>query len=201
MIPAPAPAGVRLLDNAPSGQSLSSHPAISAGFSRPVNPNSVRIKLDGRDVAQDAYVSSTKFVFTAPNMPPGSHTVQVTGRAQDGALFDRSWTFETGGDQAENFLGKLEPPPASNVAGRFTITGQTLPNARIKVSVSESASALSGIFRVKEDTFEETTTAGPNGRFAVNVHLQPLPGGKANVFIQSIAPSGAATIKRYSLNT
>src|SRR6516165_9493523 len=94
----------------PDGVVQSSRPAVSGAFSTPVDPNSVRLILDGRDVSGNAYVSSTDFLFT-PNydLTPRRHTFEVIGRSTGGIAFDRSWSFASGVSATTNFLENLSP--------------------------------------------------------------------------------------------
>ncbi|MBV8222467.1 MAG: hypothetical protein JO293_03850, partial [Candidatus Eremiobacteraeota bacterium] len=104
---AQAPATIQLHSLRPSSGSTvqSTRPSISARFDGSVDPNSVRITLDGRDVSGTAYVSANDFLFTPPyDLASGSHTVEVMGRNTSGASFDRSWSFTTGANATSNFL-------------------------------------------------------------------------------------------------
>ena len=185
----------------PETATNSSHPAVSAAFSEPVDPNTVHIQLDGRDVEGGAYVSTSRFQFETPPLPPGPHTVRVFGRSRDGGPFDRSWTFTSGNDTVPNVLDGLRPRAGETVGDDFVVSGRTLPGARVHVAVAADAQALGGIFRVGVDTFERTVTADGAGNFAVPVHVGAVPGGGADVFIQSRAPSGASATKRVPLRT
>ena len=72
-------------------------PAVSGSFSAPVDPNSVRITLDGRDVSSTTDISPNNFLFSPPYaLTPQQHTVHITGRGQDGSNFDQSWSFTSG---------------------------------------------------------------------------------------------------------
>lgn len=61
-----------------------------------VDPNTVRIVLDGRDVSSNADISDHGVTFTARDLPPGRHDVRVFGKDSAGASFDRRWSFTTG---------------------------------------------------------------------------------------------------------
>jgi hypothetical protein len=69
---------------------------IEASFSGRVDPNSLRVTLDGADVTGDATRSPRGFTYE-PRSPlqPGMHRVRVTGTGADGGTFDRGWSFRT----------------------------------------------------------------------------------------------------------
>src|ERR1700687_1012076 len=64
--PPPPPASITLTNLRPAdgGVVQSNRPAVSGSFSAAVDPNSVRITLDGRDVSSTTYVSKSDFLFT-----------------------------------------------------------------------------------------------------------------------------------------
>jgi hypothetical protein len=72
-------------------------PEISAGFADSVNPNSIRIYLDGVDVTDQATRSHDGIVFQPPSpLQPMTHRVRISGRDANGQPFEQSWTFTTG---------------------------------------------------------------------------------------------------------
>ena len=97
----PAGAGMRVLRDLQPGRMQSAdgrRPTISANFARPVDPDSIRIRLDGLDVTRDATLSPTGFIY-APQSPlqPMTHAVSVAGSLRGGAPFTETWRFTTGG--------------------------------------------------------------------------------------------------------
>jgi hypothetical protein len=71
-------------------------PEISARFQQPVDPDTVRIALDGRDVTPMANVTDHGFVLTPSfDLAPGKHTVTLAGRIDHGPRFDGRWDFVT----------------------------------------------------------------------------------------------------------
>ena len=75
----------------------SRRPTISAQFAGPVDPSTVRVRLDGMDVTPDATRSPRGFTYT-PRMPleSGQHHVEVSGMGRDGHPFNRGWDFSSG---------------------------------------------------------------------------------------------------------
>jgi Copper amine oxidase N-terminal domain len=74
-------------------------PTIQASFAGGrVDPNSVRVVFDGRDVTGQAYVSPRGVTYTPPGpIPADRHSVRISGRDRAGTPFDRGWTFRSGG--------------------------------------------------------------------------------------------------------
>ncbi|GAC1654693.1 MAG: hypothetical protein NVS9B12_05410 [Vulcanimicrobiaceae bacterium] len=93
---------------------------------------------------------------------------------------------------APNFIRITSPVPGSHVGGSFTITGRTRPGSAIEISAT-SGTNIGGI-PVGSGTFNNTTTADGTGYFSLTVHVAPIPGGRAAVTIQSVAPSGGGKI-------
>ena len=94
--PAPQPGiGFALIGRYPSaGSVIPSLTRVSARFSRTVDPSSLRVYFDGRDITSSAYVNSNGFNWSPQyTVPVGSHSVRVTGNTGDGGSFDRAWSF------------------------------------------------------------------------------------------------------------
>jgi hypothetical protein len=95
-----APPTVENRRPAPGEQISSAFPTISATLythgGPPVDPNSVRIFLDGRDVTDRMYRSGDDVGFTpAQEISAGAHQVTVQGADQNGAQFANNWDFES----------------------------------------------------------------------------------------------------------
>ena len=87
-----------------------------------VNPNTIHVLFDSRDVTARAYVSDQGITYTTPVLPAIKHTVRVTGKDSAGAAFDRRWSFTSGGgaDTTNSITGVL-PSANSTVPNQFTI--------------------------------------------------------------------------------
>ena len=203
--PPPASVGLTHLRPAANTTVASTRPAISALFTSPVDPNSVRIVFDGRDVSSNAYVSRTDFMFTpAYNLASRPHTVEVTGRSADGAQFDRSWSFVSGSggsSTSANFINNLAPSNGSTVGSNFTVRGQTLPNASVRIAVTSSTNIIGGVVRAVTGSYTLNTQADSYGNFAQPVNLNGS-GGQVVVNITSIDPNtNAGANATLNLNT
>jgi Copper amine oxidase N-terminal domain len=188
-----------------NGSAQSLRPAISGGFSQPVDPNSVRITLDGRDVSSTSYVSANDFLFTPTfDLPTTQHTVRITGNSSSGVAFNRGWNFSsgtnTGGNYSvNNYLNNLNPAPNTTVGSNFTVYGTTIPNSAVHIAATGSA-LLGGIFQVTSGTYTADTNADGNGNFSQAISLNAVSGGAVTVRITSIAPgTGAAATATLNL--
>lgn len=200
----PASNTIRLTNLNPprNGSVQSNRPAVSGGFSSSVDPNSVRITIDGRDVSSTTYVSANDFLFS-PNfdLPATQHTVVVTGRSADGVPFSRSWSFGSGGSTTVNYLNNLLPASGSTVGSQFTVSGRTLPNSSIHLAATGSG-VFGGIFQITSGTYTADLTADGNGNFSQQVSVNTVSGGNVAVRITSTAPgTGAAVTATINLHS
>ena len=179
----------------PSGSVVpAKRPAVSGTFSRPVDPNTVRVTLDGRDVSSTTYVSSTNFLFSpAYDLAATQHTVRVTGKESDDTPFDRSWSFTSGTSTVENHITNVSPTDGATVGGNFTVSGSTLPNSHVHIAVVGSAN-MGGYFSVGTGSYDADLTADSTGSFSQRVTVSVVSGGDLGVRITSVAPvTNAAT--------
>src|SRR5450755_4673025 len=90
---------------APNSVVGSTYPQIYArlaGNSSSVNPSTVHLIVDGGDVTSLAAISSAYVSYTpSAGLANGSHSVEITGEAEDGASIDQSWTFRV--DAGSNY--------------------------------------------------------------------------------------------------
>jgi Copper amine oxidase N-terminal domain len=71
-------------------------PQISATFPEAVRPDSVQVRLDGRTITADSYVSAHDFKFNPSyDLPSGPHRVEIQGRLESGRPFHTGWSFRT----------------------------------------------------------------------------------------------------------
>lgn len=78
----------------PWGQTSLPFPLITSSFRKPMQPDSVRITLDGRDVTDITQVRSGGFEFT-PAFPlsVGAHVIRITGTTLGGRAITDGWSF------------------------------------------------------------------------------------------------------------
>jgi hypothetical protein len=184
---------------APDSATRGSRPAISAHFSQPVDVNSVKITLDGRDVSSTTYLNPGQFDFTPDfDLPAAQHDVHVSGVSRDGAPFDRTFHFTSGLALRANFIQDLAPADGTSVARTFHVTGRTLPDSQVRIIASGDAT-LGGFIRVGNDTYTTDVTADAAGRFRADVPLQNLASGNVVLSVQSTSPDGQSIVRRESL--
>ncbi len=196
-------AGVQLLEVTPASGSVvaAQSPAVSATFSSAVDPNSVHITLDGRDVSTTTDISGTNFLFTPPYaLTAQQHTVRVSGTSTSGTSFVQSWSFTSGTSVVGNYLRNLSPSNGSTVGSTFTISGRTIPNSAVHLVVIPTA-VFGGVFAVTSGTYVADVTADSNGLFSQVVNVQTVAGGKVGVRITSVAPSKESATVSLSLNS
>ena len=177
-----------------NGSSVSTtHPALHATFSEPVNRDSLRVSVDGRDVTSLVYANTNGFDVT-PNweLTPGTHHVTVSGSTAAGASFNTSWSFRTAAGAANNYINSLSPGPGSKVSSSFTVKGHTIAGSHVHIVATGSANALGGLFQIGTGTFQTDVTADGNGNFSAPIALNAVSGGQVRVILTSTSPSGAA---------
>lgn len=191
-----APA-VTLLNLNPADQGVvqSSKPAVSASFSQPVDPNSIKVMLDDRDVTSATAISPTDLLFTPPYaLSTQVHTVRVTGVSKASASFDASWSFTSGTSTIDNYIRDVQPLDGSTVGGTFTVAGTALPNSHVHI-VAASIAFYGGVFRMPAGSYSADLTADAQGRFSQTVTIAVAGGGAVSVRITVSRPaSNSATV-------
>lgn len=204
---------VRLSHELPMGDTTirGSRPTVQASFEGgEVDPNSVHVFFDGRDVTGGSYVSARGITYTpASPIPPGSHEVRVAGADLIGATFEQRWRFTSGSeDAATNTIGEVAPEPGQNVGREFTVRGRTSPRATVTVQVGQTSrgrgfnQVLGGLLGVGgHATVQTTVTADPNGRFSALIDIDAPSGASLGIVITSTDPDYgiAANPVRYSV--
>lgn len=71
-------------------------PQLTATFAEAVRPDSVTVRLDGRTITSEAYVSAREFRYNPSfDLPPGTHRIEIQGRLESGRQFRTGWSFRT----------------------------------------------------------------------------------------------------------
>lgn len=167
----------------------SMRPTISGGFARDVDPNSVRLMLDGRDITPEATLSNNGFVYAPPSpLQSGSHTLQADGSLASGERFSQSTTFTSGSAAQLNSLALRSPSEDTPVGDSFIVAGRTLPNARVHIVAGATAS-LGGVFAFGTGSYTGDTIADADGRFSQVVSLRTVSGATVGVTVTSTDPT------------
>jgi hypothetical protein len=160
------------------GETVAGPAAVISGSFRDrggagVDPNSVRIRLSGRDVTSDAQVTPDSFTYRAP-LPPGRHTVDVVARDGAGNTVRRTWSFEVASGPAQVPIQILSHVNNGQVEGNVTrIRGRTAPMAEVNVRV-DAVPPIVGQFGVAQNVFSRTLQADQNGDFEFSFN-SPFP--------------------------
>jgi hypothetical protein len=187
---------VRLvLEHPANGTSVrSSRPTVQASFERgKVNPNRVRVTLDGRDVTVAAYVSAHGITYTPLSpIPPGMHDVRVHGADESGATFLGRWRFRSGSEAPMVTIANVAPRPGGTVGREFTVRGRTTPGATVTIQVNQTSrrrsfgQILGGLFGIgRPAAAQSTVTAGRNGRFVSLIDINAPRGVTLGIVITS----------------
>jgi hypothetical protein len=179
-------------------------PTIEASFAGgPVDPNSIRITLDGTDVTQDSTRSPRGFTY-APRSPlqPGSHRVRVTGTDRNGGNFTRGWSFDSGTSTAlAGEITNVRPGNGATVPNSFVVSGRTTPGARVTIQVGASGrrATVGGIIGAilgagdVGNTASSTVRADGEGRFSAQLNIGAPSGTTLLLAISATDPNTGAT--------
>lgn len=110
-----------------AGTTPNAQPEIFCEFSSnraPIDRDSVRIEVDGRDVTKDAVVQPWRVSYTpAAPLSPGRHFVRVTVRDLEGAQGIKQWEFAVDPDADETQPAALSFAPPTPANGALLISG------------------------------------------------------------------------------
>jgi hypothetical protein len=197
----PVESRIALFDEQPARDSnvASRRPTISASFSEHVDPNTVRVAVDGLDVTSQATRSQSGILYAPPSpLQNIEHRVDVKGVDQGGQSFDRTWRFVSGhGGQAvaANFLRLASPAAGAGVSSSFGIRGTTRPNARVHVTAGAVANSIPG-FSFGTGSYSGDTTADERGNFSFDVTINAVHGGTLAVTVISTAADSHETAQQ-----
>lgn len=194
-----AATGVQLTNLSPAdGDVISAKaPTISGNFSENVDPNSVHILLDGRDItgSSAAYIGATSFQVSLPDIPASKHTVTVRGNSASGVAFSHSYSFTSGADTTKPFLSNvtINGVPAINgqqVPGSYTVAGSTTPNATVQIVIGYQTSILNGLIPIGGNTSSQTVQADGSGHFSATVDSSSIGSpAQYSIALRAINPS------------
>jgi len=184
------------VEPAPDSQIFGVRPQIAGSFPHGVDPNAVRIRLDGRDVTADSYVSPHGFSYDPSfDLPFGPHEVEVRAPG-----IGQRWMFTNSPIATPNFLRDLTPHNGDRAGNGFSVAGFTQPFSHVHIVISSNADVFAG--EVTSTTATADAGADPQGHFARFIAFDPAPiGGIAvvDVRIESRAPDGAVAVRTLHL--
>ena len=148
-----------------------------------IDPRSIQILFDGRDVTGQSNISSHGFSYRPTNLTPGNHSVEVRGRDANGNVVRSNWNFRMldAAPVATFPLDILTPQDGAEVgSGAIEVRGRTLSNASVQVVVNASILGLS------QRIFENTVVADRQGYFSFSFQPQMrVPGARYDVTVRA----------------
>lgn len=180
-----------------------------------IDVDSVRLRINGRDVTNDARVSSDEIHYRA-DLEPGRYTAEVFARDRAGNSTRKAWTFDVvpGGDRygddrrdrdhdradRERYGSGPFPLEVTNyqnnavvdVNGNVAIRGRTAPFANVRIEV-QSVANIAGVLGVTQPVTDQTVQADRDGHFSVLVTPRGLPMPGTRYDVRLTATSGDRT--------
>jgi hypothetical protein len=172
-------------------------PTIEADFGNArANPNSIRLEIDGLNVTDQSSRSPRGVVFSPPSdLQSGRHDVRVFGTDSNGLPFDGRWTFASGTSVVSNTITDLRPANGANVHGQFTVSGHTLPGARVVVQVGTvsqptAENVIGQLLGVGgnangNNSVRSEVIADGSGNFSTPIAIQARPGQALSLVVDS----------------
>ena len=174
-------------------------PEISATFSETIDPKTIRLTVDGRDVTLETDVSDRSFVYN-PNfdLALGSHAIAVSGETPDREAFDEHWTFTSSESAGSNYISGLEPPNGTALTSAFIVSAFTRPKARVRIVVATS-DTIANFSDVTGGSSTTDALADPHGYFEVRISLPDRASGVVDLRIVSATADGSLAIRTLRL--
>ncbi len=103
---------------APNSLVGSRYPQIYArldGGTSAIDPGSIRVLLDRADITDSSTVSSAYVAYTpSAALGDGTHSVDISGRSDDGTPFDEQWSFQIESEVSSDYVSSVigYSPPA-----------------------------------------------------------------------------------------
>ena len=148
-----------------------------------IDPRSVQILFNGRDVTGQSNISSHGFSYRPVNLTTGRHSVEVRGRDANGHIVRSNWDFRMldAAPVATFPLDILTPADGTEVgSGSIEVRGRTLSNASVQIVVT------AGIFGLSQRIYENTLVADRQGYFSFSFQPQMrVPGARYDVTIRA----------------
>lgn len=197
----PAPIVLRLLRLQPAaGESTNlKRPELSGSFSEAVNPTTVGLTIDGRDVTADTYLTSRSFAFVPTfDLQPGRHEAVISGRTPAREPFTQTWTFTVNDNPDTNYISGLEPPNGIHARMGFVVSGITKPRAHVRITTTTSET-VAGFSETASGSTVTECVADRSGYFQARVELPQRATTVVDVRLISTAPDGVSAIRTLRL--
>lgn len=178
-------------ENVASSNTLTISGAFDDARGTGVDPKSVKVIFDGKDVTAQSTVTAQNFSYhPTTSLAAGNHTVEVRARDQAGNASRTNWSFRTVNAEAAAAAGFpldiLSPRNNAEVgSGAIEVRGRTLPNAALDIDVTANG-LVAGIFGVTQRIFETSMKADGAGNFAFSFQPQlTVPGARYEVNVRA----------------
>jgi hypothetical protein len=197
-IPPPNPPPVSVVrlvaqQPAPGANVVNRFVTLSADFSNQVNPNSVRVWLDGADITSRCNVSRASVSYRPPApLAFGGHTMRVAGSDAGGSRFDRSWSF--------NVSGAAPPPSPITLRAQQPAPGASVANRFAAISAAFTNRVQPGSVRVLLDGADRTSQCGISATAFSYKPPAPLDFGAHTVRVTGRGEGGLAFDRSWSFS-
>ena len=177
-------------ENVPYSNTLSVSGTFDDARGTGVDPKSVKITFDGKDVTAQSTIAAQNFSYRPVNLAAGNHTVEVRARDQAGNASRTNWSFRVAAAEPAAVAGFsldiLSPKNNAEVGtGAIEVRGRTLPNASVDVDVTANG-LVAGIFGVTQRIFENSLKADGQGYFTFSFQPQlTVPGARYEVNVRA----------------
>jgi hypothetical protein len=151
-----------------------------------VDPQTVRIVVDGRDVTQNSAITPQSFTYRI-TPAPGNHQVEVNARDIRGNAMRHSWSFSVGTPAPGGVPVEITSHRnnAQIPGGATEVRGRTAPNAQVDVKVTQTAQVV-GLFGVNQEVLNQTVRADGNGNFTFRFQPQiNVPGARYEISLKA----------------
>jgi hypothetical protein len=169
-----------------------------------VDPASVRLRLNGRDVTEDARISPDEVLFRG-DLEPGRYSAEVSVRDQAGNRTVKTWSFDVapaervGGGPLPLMVTSHRNNAVVDANGNVALQGRTAPFANVRVQV-DAVADLGGARGLTQPVADQTVQADREGNFGVLVSPRGLPLPGIRYEVRLTASSGnQTTAERLSL--
>ena len=163
-----------------------------------VDPKSVRLTLNGRDVTGDTQVTAQSFSYRN-QLPAGAYTALLTANDAAGNSVRREWRFDVGA-AAHPLAIELSSPSGESInAGQaVTIRGRTAPGATVHARVTGLLQVV-GPVGLEQEVLNQQVVADNAGNFALQFQPTGLPGSRYDVVLVA-SKDGRSEETRLRLN-
>ena len=146
-----------------------------------IDRDSVRVRINGRDVSDEARIAGDEVRYRA-DLAPGRYTAEVFVRDRAGNSTRKAWTFDVTPDQDRYGAAGPFPLQVTNYEdnavvaanGSLAIHGRSAPFANVRVEVQSKTNA-GGVLGVTQPVADQTVQADREGRFGVLITPRGLP--------------------------